>query len=74
MAEPTTACRTDRHHVCGGHRCACRCHAELSPGQAAYETWVSVVRGYKPTPEWHRITMRERDAWEAAAKASSSHG
>ncbi len=26
MTEPTTACRTGRHRICGGFRCSCSCH------------------------------------------------
>jgi hypothetical protein len=28
VIEPTTACRTDRHQICGGYRCSCDCHSD----------------------------------------------
>lgn len=35
MTEPTTACRTGRHKMCGGYRCTCECHPGTPEERAA---------------------------------------
>ena len=33
VTEPTTACRTGRHSICGAYRCACICHHPEASGE-----------------------------------------
>jgi len=46
-AEPTTACRTDRHRLCGGYRCTCDCHRHAAVPDLASGT-TDAPAGYVP--------------------------
>ena len=46
VIELSTACRTERHPLCGGYRCPCNCHFEPDadprpPGAPAFEADLS---------------------------------
>lgn len=43
-AEPTTACRTDRHRLCGGYHCTCTCHGPGHDPNPEPPTWDQVIR------------------------------
>lgn len=46
VSEPTTACRTGRHSLCGGYRCPCSCHPgtpeeRVGEREAAVSDWLA---------------------------------
>lgn len=45
VLEPTSACRTDRHRLCGGYRCTCTCHGPDHDSGPPPLSWEQLIRG-----------------------------